>query len=250
MKELLSITSLEDLSVNSLHDAFVKLVEIPFNERLMRLFQFVDSNADAELTYQEVLRLFSLLYWQESCCFVTGELCSSQGYLLFSSSHHSAYFLQQGQSISTRFITDFLIQDKCSFDPILFWLMNRGNSIFSPSYYSFPSEIPRQEAFTPRELQPMKRNQDIEANMEFVYLASSLYQKIVATHPPVKSFIDCVSGYVNDENEVTDEDLVCVLNSFFGVKEEEDSKFGSNLKDLCDLVTTLFHVDEQDVCLF
>ena len=84
MKELLSITSLENLTVKSLHDAFVKLVEIPFDERLMRLFQFVDSNADAEITYQEVLRLFSLLYWQESCCFVTGKLCSSKGYLLCS----------------------------------------------------------------------------------------------------------------------------------------------------------------------
>lgn len=78
--ELLSVESVEGLTAKSLYESFVKLVEIPFNERLVRLFQFVDSNADAMITYQEVVRLFSLLFWQESCCFVTGELCSSQGY--------------------------------------------------------------------------------------------------------------------------------------------------------------------------
>ena len=160
------------------------------------------------------------------------------------SSHCSAYFLQQGHSISTRFIADFCIRDQCSFDPILFWMMNRGNNIFSPSYYLSPSELLCQ-AFTPQETRQNEKNQHIEANIEFVYFVSPLYQNVVATHPPTKSFIDCVSGYVN---EVNDEDLVCILKSFFGVMQEEDSEFFSNLLDLCDLVKTLFHVNEQDVC--
>lgn len=175
------------------------------------------------IIYQEVVRLFSLLFWQESCCFVTGELCSSKGILRFSSSRNSAYFIQQGQSISTRFIADFLIHDQCSIRlrPVL--VMNRGNSIFTPSYYSCRSEalLPGNTRAATASLWSGSRVRAIEADLEFVYFVSSLYRNMVATHTPCRSFIDCVSGYVNEENEVSDEDLASVVKSFFGVKEGE-----------------------------
>ena len=172
-----------------------------------------------------------------------------KGILRFSSSRNSAYFIQQGQSISTRFIADFLIHDQCSFDSVLFWVMNRGNSIFTPSYYSCRSEALLQATRAPsQQVCGVEASQSIEADMEFGYFVSSLYRNMVATHTPCRSFIDCVSGYVNEENEVSDEDLASVVKSFFGVKEgEADSEFLSNLHDLCELTTTLFHANEEDV---
>ena len=82
---LLSIDSVEGLTVKSLYESYIRLVEVPFSSRLLSFFHFVDSDGDDLLTFQEVIELFSSVYWQEACCFVTGELGSSQGFMLLSS---------------------------------------------------------------------------------------------------------------------------------------------------------------------
>lgn len=82
---LLSIDSVEGLTVKSLYESYIRLVEVPFSSRLLSFFHFVDSDGDDLLTFQEVIELFSYVYWQEACCFVTGELGSSQGFMLLSS---------------------------------------------------------------------------------------------------------------------------------------------------------------------
>ena len=59
-------------------------VEFPyFDAQFLNLWMKADD--DELLTFQEVIELFSYVYWQEACCFVTGELCSSQGFMLMSS---------------------------------------------------------------------------------------------------------------------------------------------------------------------
>ena len=80
--KLLSIDSVEGLTVKSLYESYIRLVEVPLSSRLLSFFRFDD---DELLTFQEVIELFGYVYWQEACCFVTGELCSSQGFMLMSS---------------------------------------------------------------------------------------------------------------------------------------------------------------------
>lgn len=46
-------------------------------------------------------------------------------------------------------MTDLLLRETSSYDAILFWLMNRGNSIFSESFYSLPSAELLQATHTP-----------------------------------------------------------------------------------------------------
>lgn len=191
-------------------------------------------------------------------------------------------------------MTDLLLRETSSYDAILFWLMNRGNSIFSKSFYSLPSAELLQATHTPtvgrsagaekvkegvgrvsenaegangikgntedantirdnaedcNRLNESAEDAEAKADIEFVYFLHQLFQKMIVAHPPQRDFVDCVSGYITEDNTVSEDDLTSALESYFGVDDDNDDiEFFSTLHDVVELSASLFHDDS--VALF
>ena len=201
-------------------------------------------------------------------------------------------------------MTDLLLRETSSYDAILFWLMNRGNSIFSESFYSLPSAELLQAPHTPtvgrsagaekvkegvgrvsenaegangikdntedanrvnentedantirdnaedcNRLNESAEDAEAKADIEFVYFLHQLFQKMIVAHPPQRDFVDCVSGYITEDNTVSEDDLTSALESYFGVNDDNDDiEFFSTLHDVVELSASLFHDDS--VALF
>lgn len=201
-------------------------------------------------------------------------------------------------------MTDLLLRETSSYDAILFWLMNRGNSIFSESFYSLPSAELLQATHTPtvgrsagaekvkegvgrvsenaegangikdntedanrvnesaedantirdnaedcNRLNESAEDAEAKADIEFVYFLQQLFQKMIVAHPPQRDFVDCVSGYITEDNTVSEDDLTSALESYFGVDDDNDDiEFFSTLHDVVELSASLFHDDS--VALF
>ena len=201
-------------------------------------------------------------------------------------------------------MTDLLLRETSSYDAILFWLMNRGNSIFSESFYSLPSAELLQATHTPtvgrsagaervkegvgrvsenaegangikdntedanrvnenaedantirdnaedsNRLSESAEDAEAKADIEFVYFLHQLFQKMIVAHPPQRDFVDCVSGYITEDNTVSEDDLTSALESYFGVGDDDDDiEFFSTLHDVVELSASLFHDDS--VALF
>lgn len=201
-------------------------------------------------------------------------------------------------------MTDLLLRETSSYDAILFWLMNRGNSIFSESFYSLPSAELLQATHTPtvgrsagaekvkegvgrvsenaegangikdntedanrvkdntedantirdnaedcNRLNESAEDAEAKADIEFVYFLHQLFQKMIVAHPPQRDFVDCVSGYITEDNTVSEDDLTSALESYFGVDDDNDDiEFFSTLHDVVELSASLFHDDS--VALF
>ena len=189
-------------------------------------------------------------------------------------------------------MTDLLLRETSSYDAILFWLMNRGNSIFSESFYSLPSAELLQATHTPtvgrsagaekvseveegvgrvkeaaegagrvnenaedantirdnaedsNRLSESAEDAEAKADIEFVYFLHQLFQKMIVAHPPQRDFVDCVSGYITEDNTVSEDDLTSALESYFGVNDDNDDiEFFSTLHDVVELSASLFHDD-------
>lgn len=196
-------------------------------------------------------------------------------------------------------MTDLLLRETSSYDAILFWLMNRGNSIFSESFYSLPSAELLQATHTPtvgrsagaekvkegvgrvsenaegangikdntedanrvnentedantirdnaedcNRLNESAEDAEAKADIEFVYFLHQLFQKMIVAHPPQRDFVDCVSGYITEDNTVSEDDLTSALESYFGVGDDDDDiEFFSTLHDVVELSASLFHDD-------
>ena len=189
-------------------------------------------------------------------------------------------------------MTDLLLRETSSYDAILFWLMNRGNSIFSESFYSLPSAELLQATHTPtvgrsagaekvseveegvgrvkeaaegagrvnenaedantirdnaedsNRLSESAEDAEAKADIEFVYFLHQLFQKMIVAHPPQRDFVDCVSGYITEDNTVSEDDLTSALESYFGVGDDDDDiEFFSTLHDVVELSASLFHDD-------
>ena len=191
-------------------------------------------------------------------------------------------------------MTDLLLRETSSYDAILFWLMTRGNSIFSESFYSLPSAELLQATHTPtversagaekvkegvgrvsenaegangikdntedantirdnaedcNRLNESAEDAEAKADIEFVYFLHQLFQKMIVAHPPQRDFVDCVSGYITEDNTVSEDDLTSALESYFGVDDDNDDiEFFSTLHDVVELSASLFHDDS--VALF
>ena len=201
-------------------------------------------------------------------------------------------------------MTDLLLRETSSYDAILFWLMNRGNSIFSESFYSLPSAELLQATHTPtversagaekvkegvgrvsenaegangikdntedantirdntedantirdnaedcNRLNESAEDAEAKADIEFVYFLHQLFQKMIVAPPPQRDFVDCVSGYITEDNTVSEDDLTSALESYFGVDDDNDDiEFFSTLHDVVELSASLFHDDS--VALF
>ena len=182
--------------------------------------------------------------------------------------------------------------------------MNRGNSIFSESFYSLPSAELLQATHTPtvgrsagaekvkegvgrvsenaegangikdntedanrvkdntedantirdnaedsNRLSESAEDAEAKADIEFVYFLHQLFQKMIVAHPPQRDFVDCVSGYITEDNTVSEDDLTSALESYFGVDDDNDDiEFFSTLHDVVELSASLFHDDS--VALF
>ena len=200
-------------------------------------------------------------------------------------------------------MTDLLLRETSSYDAILFWLMNRGNSIFSESFYSLPSAELLQATHTPtvgrsagaekvkegvgrvsenaegangikdntedanrvnenaedantirdnaedcNRLNESAEDAEAKADIEFVYFLHQLFQKMIVAHPPQRDFVDCVSGYITEDNTVSEDDLTSALESYFGVDDDNDDiEFFSTLHDVVELSASLF---DDSVALF
>lgn len=189
-------------------------------------------------------------------------------------------------------MTDLLLRETSSYDAILFWLMNRGNSIFSESFYSLPSAELLQATHTPtversagaekvseveegvgrvkeaaegagrvnenaedantirdnaedcNRLNESAEDAEAKADIEFVYFLHQLFQKMIVAHPPQRDFVDCVSGYITEDNTVSEDDLTSALESYFGIGDDDDDiEFFSTLHDVVELSASLFHDD-------
>ena len=154
--------------------------------------------------------------------------------------------------------------------------MNRGNSVFSESFYSLPSAELLQATHTPtversagaekvsevnegedgvnenaegaERVNESAEDTEAKANIEFVYFLHQLFQKMIVAHPPQRDFVDCVSGYITEDNTVGEDDLTSALESYFGVDDDDDIEFFSTLHDVVELSANLFHDDS--VALF
>lgn len=140
----------------------------------------------------------------------------------------SEQFIVDNQSSSNRF----------SFSSILGWLMNRGNSFFSESFYINPSaEVLDLSPITPITVEKK------QFSTELVYYLSYLYNNLVQCHEPTESIASVISHCIDDNNEIMMDDLVDCLNVFFDLNE--DSMQVVDLYHFCDLIEKAFSEDEE-----
>ena len=145
-------------------------------------------------------------------------------------------------------MTDYLInRDSVSFSQILFWLMNRGNSIFNDAFYHNPS---------PQILASFNTSESSDANeideaskTEFLYCAAGLYGTILEICTPQQSLDEILSGYINADDTVNDDDFVHCVYLYFDIDEESEEEVVLNIDDFCSLCKLLFHHNEDSECV-
>ena len=171
-----------------LYDAFIQCVDQPFHQRFHELFACldIDGNGDGYLSTDGCLLLIQLLYWQELCVFVMGAMCISS----------ELPFVQFAARITRQIITDYFGSNgQITRDQILFWLTNRGDSIFNEIFYHLPS------ATISTVFQPSSPEQG-----EVIRVPNSLLMnKEIVFSTPVE---DRVDGEENERTEVIKEGFV------------------------------------------
>ena len=200
------------------------MVELPFPKRIRFLFTLFDDNDDGFLTVSQLILLLQVLYWQEICVIAVGKLCPI----------NQSFILLFGRSIAHQIMTDYLInRDSVSFSQILFWLMNRGNSIFNDAFYHNPS---------PQILASFNTSESSDANeideaskTEFLYCAAGLYGTILEICTPQQSLDEILSGYINADDTVNDDDFVHCVYLYFDIDEESEEEVVLNIDDFCSL---------------
>lgn len=222
-----------------MYTSFLQVVELPFTKRLHFLFTLFDENKDGLLTVNQLVLLLQVLYWQEICVFTMGKLCSM----------NQPFFLLFGRSIAQQIMADYLIhRNAVSFSQILFWLMNRGDSIFNEGFYHNPSPDVL-AVFNTSSDSSNSSETDEECNTEFLYCAAGLYGTILEVCTPRKSLDEILSGYMNADDTVNDEDFVHGVFLFFDMDEESEEEVVLNIDDFCSLCKMLFHQTEDSECV-
>ena len=211
------------------------MVELPFSKRIHFLFTLFDENGDGFLTVNQLTLLLQVLYWQEMCVFAVGKLCSI----------NLPFILLFGRNTAHQMMADYLINhNSVSFSQILFWLLNRGDSIFNEGFYRNPS--PRiLSSFAPS-VNSSDANEIVEASRtEFLYCAAGLYGTILEICTPQHSLDELLSGYINTDDTVNDDDFVHCVYLYFGIDEDSEEEVVLNIDDFCSLCKLLFHQNED-----
>lgn len=157
-------------------------------------------------------------------------------------------------------MTDLLRSDydypRCSvsFTQVLFWLIGRGSFVFTPVFYGSPSEELQNACSNPmqEELEVLYKPFEVRSNVEYVYylsdLFASIYKDLSLNLSFFDEFVEDLSGYVNNDGTVNDEDFI---NEFYdllsglGEEEEENEEIAVKIDIFCDVFLTLFHEDES-----
>lgn len=176
-------------------------------------------------------------------------ICSNLRWLKLTCSPHF--------STVARSMTDMLRSDydeprySVSFTQVLFWLINRGSLIFSPLFYGSPSEDLQKACSDPmqEELEVLYKPFESRSNVEYVYylsdLFASIYQGLSLDPSFFDEFVDDLSGYVNNDGTVNDEDFINVFYASLNGSKEESEEIAIHIDILCDVFLTLFHEDDS-----
>lgn len=140
----------------------------------------------------------------------------------------SEQFIVDNQTSSNRFC----------FSSILSWLMNRGNALFSESFYTNPSA----EVLDLSPITPIIEEKK-EFSTELIYYLSYLYNSLSQYHEPAESIAGVMSHCIDDNNEILVTDLVDCVNALFDMNE--DSSEVIQVYHFCDLVEKAFTEDEE-----
>ena len=157
-------------------------------------------------------------------------------------------------------MTDLLRSDydypkySVSFTQVLFWLIGRGSFVFTPVFYGSPSEELQNACSNPmqEELEVLYKPFEVRSNVEYVYylsdLFASIYKDLSLNLSFFDEFVEDLSGYVNNDGTVNDEDFI---NEFYGLlsgleeEEEENEEIAVKIDIFCDVFLSLFHEDES-----
>ena len=157
-------------------------------------------------------------------------------------------------------MTDLLRSDydypkySVSFTQVLFWLIGRGSFVFTPVFYGSPSEELQNACSNPmqEELEVLYKPFEVRSNVEYVYYLSdlfvSIYKDLSLNLSFFDEFVENLSGYVNNDGTVNDEDFI---NEFYGLlsgleeEEEENEEIAVKIDIFCDVFLSLFHEDES-----
>ena len=141
-----------------------------------------------------------------------------------------------------------------SFTQVLFWLINRGSFLFTPVFYGSPSEELRNACSSPVQetLEVLCKPLEARSNVEYVYYLSDLFQSLykdLSLNPAFfDEFVDDLSGYVNIDGTVNDDDFITefydLLNGS-GEGEEQSEEISVKIDIFCDVFLNLFHEDES-----
>ena len=151
------------------------------------------------------------------------------------------------QRMTMQIFSDYFGQQRCiSYPELLFWLLNRGNSFFSESVYNGTSEVIT--ALSQCSAVPVPPN-CLKADMEFVYCAQKLVKTILQSCPIEKNLEELLSGFVNKDDSVNDEDFVQCVFRAFGVDPESGEEVVLKIDNFSELCLLLLHETEESVCL-
>ena len=157
-------------------------------------------------------------------------------------------------------MTDLLRSDydypkySVSFTQVLFWLIGRGSFVFTPVFYGSPSKELQNACSNPmqEELEVLYKPFEVRSNVEYVYYLSdlfvSIYKDLSLNLSFFDEFVENLSGYVNNDGTVNDEDFI---NEFYGLlsgleeEEEENEEIAVKIDIFCDVFLSLFHEDES-----
>ena len=159
-------------------------------------------------------------------------------------------------------MTDLLRSDydypkySVSFTQVLFWLIGRGSFVFTPVFYGSPSKELQNACSNPmqEELEVLYKPFEVRSNVEYVYylsdLFASIYKDLSLNLSFFDEFVEDLSGYVNNDGTVNDEDFI---NEFYGLlsgleeeeEEEENEEIAVKVDIFCDVFLSLFHEDES-----
>lgn len=159
-------------------------------------------------------------------------------------------------------MTDLLRSDydypkySVSFTQVLFWLIGRGSFLFTPVFYGSPSEelLKACSNSMQEELVVLYKPYEVRSNVEYVYylsdLFASIYKDLSLNLFFFDEFVEDLSGYVNNDGTVNDEDFINEFYSLLNGSEEEEEeekneKIAVKIDIFCEVFLTLFHEDES-----
>ena len=150
--------------------------------------------------------------------------------------------------IRTDYNTDY---SNISYTQVLFWLLNRGSVCFSSSFYGSPSSE-LQKASLPLTLEEFNVQRETVihiADTECIYylfdLFVSVYRSLSLTPAVFEMLIELLSGYVNEDGTVNDEDFNHAFYTVVDESEDSEKEIVISIDSFCDLCFLLFHDDED-----